>query len=89
MQPNAMVHELGHNLFLGHAGGYDKGGAYDEYQDDTGMMGCVKRARSCSMGEGPLAAVPGRMAWLALTCLPLLRPFRSPLPGLLPVACSY
>ena len=39
VQPNAMVHELGHNLFLGHAGGYDKGGAYDEYQDDSGMMG--------------------------------------------------
>ena len=28
------------------------------------------------------------MAWLALTCLPLLRPLRSPLPSSL-VACSY
>ncbi|PSC71071.1 hypothetical protein C2E20_5453 [Micractinium conductrix] len=57
-QPNAMVHELGHNLFLGHAGGYDKGGAYDEYQDDSGMMGY------CCQDRCPNTVHAWQLGWL-------------------------
>ncbi|KAL4421241.1 hypothetical protein ABPG75_010532 [Micractinium tetrahymenae] len=37
--PNAMVHEIGHNLYLGHAGAVTSAGVYDEYADLSGTMG--------------------------------------------------
>ncbi|PRW33287.1 hypothetical protein C2E21_7824 [Chlorella sorokiniana] len=37
--PQAIAHELGHNLFLGHASAYLPDGQLDEYGDDSSSMG--------------------------------------------------
>ncbi|KAL4421679.1 hypothetical protein ABPG77_001220 [Micractinium sp. CCAP 211/92] len=43
--PAAIVHELGHNLYLAHAGAMTSAGVYDEYADMSGTMGycCADR----------------------------------------------
>lgn len=38
-EQQAMVHEMGHNLFMLHAGSYLDDGQYDEYADDSCAMG--------------------------------------------------
>ncbi|KAL4420548.1 hypothetical protein ABPG75_010204 [Micractinium tetrahymenae] len=37
--PQVYVHELSHNLYLGHAGSYNSAGTFDEYLDWTCYMG--------------------------------------------------
>ncbi|KAL4423979.1 hypothetical protein ABPG75_001280 [Micractinium tetrahymenae] len=37
--PQAIAHEIGHNLFLAHAGAATFAGVYDEYADQSCMMG--------------------------------------------------
>ena len=43
--PQAIAHELGHNLFMGHAGSFNSAGVFDEYADSSGLMGycCTER----------------------------------------------
>ncbi|KAL4439801.1 hypothetical protein ABPG75_002802 [Micractinium tetrahymenae] len=43
--PQAIAHEMGHNMGMGHAGAYDNNGNFDEYLDDTCVMGycCTDR----------------------------------------------
>ncbi|PSC76701.1 subunit of the ESCRT-III complex [Micractinium conductrix] len=43
--PSAYMHELGHNLFLGHAGRETVDGWFDEYGDDSCSMGYVGYTR--------------------------------------------
>mgnify|MGYP001810990170 CR=1 FL=1 len=37
--PQAIVHEMGHNLYMAHAGGTNSEGVFDDYFDDSGTMG--------------------------------------------------
>lgn len=54
--PEAITHELGHNLFLAHAGTWKPDGSFDEYGDQTGAMGycceprCFNTPQSWQMG---------------------------------------
>ena len=44
-KPQAIVHEISHNLWLGHAGSVNSDGSYDQYNDPTCAMGycCANR----------------------------------------------
>jgi hypothetical protein len=43
--PQAIAHELGHNLFMGHSGSFTAAGTLDEYADSTALMGYCCDAR--------------------------------------------
>ncbi|PSC69234.1 hypothetical protein C2E20_7279 [Micractinium conductrix] len=54
--PQAISHELGHNIFLAHSGAVTPEGGVDEYGDDTGIMGyccadrCPNTAQAWQLG---------------------------------------
>ena len=58
--PQAMSHELGHNLFMGHAGAATPAGAFDEYGDSTCFMG------HCCEQRCPNTAHAWQMGWVSL-----------------------
>lgn len=55
--PATIGHELGHNNYLAHSGAYTKEGWFDEYADDTGMMGF------CCSNRCPNIAHAWQMGW--------------------------
>ena len=59
--PQAIAHEMGHNMFMAHATSVDAAGVVDEYGDSTDMMG------ACCSDRCPNAAHSWQMGWLSLT----------------------
>lgn len=57
--PNAMVHELGHNLYLGHAGAVTNTGQYDECE-----CSCRAAAICSSLSVAWLLPLSGRAVCL-------------------------
>ena len=57
--PQAIAHELGHNLFMAHAGSSDTGGGFDEYGDSAGLMG------SCCSPRCPNTPHAWQLGWIA------------------------
>ncbi|KAL4421243.1 hypothetical protein ABPG75_010534 [Micractinium tetrahymenae] len=58
--PNAMAHELGHNLFLAHAGAVSSAGVFDEYADMSGIMGY------CCSDRCPNTPHAWQLGWITL-----------------------
>ncbi|KAL4440139.1 hypothetical protein ABPG75_003140 [Micractinium tetrahymenae] len=58
--PQALVHELGHNLYLGHAGAYTPDGTWDDYADLSGTMGY------CCSDRCPNTPHAWQLGWLSV-----------------------
>ncbi len=58
--PQAITHELGHNLFMAHAGSFNAAGVYDEYADSSGVMGY------CCDNRCPNAPHAWQLGWISV-----------------------
>ncbi|KAL4857219.1 hypothetical protein ACK3TF_002516 [Chlorella vulgaris] len=58
--PETMTHELGHNLYLAHAGALNSAGVYDEYADSSGIMGY------CCYDRCPNTPHAWQLGWLSV-----------------------
>ncbi|PSC74160.1 hypothetical protein C2E20_2632 [Micractinium conductrix] len=58
--PQAIVHEMGHNLYMGHAGATNSEGVFDEYADDSGTMGY------CCQDRCPNTPHAWQLGWISV-----------------------
>ncbi|PSC71116.1 hypothetical protein C2E20_5435 [Micractinium conductrix] len=58
--PQAIVHEMGHNLYMAHAGGTNSEGVFDDYFDDSGTMGY------CCQDRCPNTPHAWQLGWISV-----------------------